>query len=141
MANATYIVKQTSFSFAGYDINGFAPDTHIEAEFNEDHSTPVVGNDGTTARALNANHSGTVRLRLLATSPSNQTLSALANKDKIDGSGVGPILIKDNSGESLAAGTGAFILKAPMLSLGSEVAVNEWTFYVGDLLIYHAGNP
>jgi hypothetical protein len=128
-------------SFNGYELTGFAEDEFINVTFNADAATPVVGNDGTVSRAMSPDKSATVTLTLKATSPSNDILSGLAIKDRIDGSVVGVVMIKDNKGTSLAVGKDAWIQKQPDMAFAREVGNRAWTFAVGTLTEFVGSNP
>lgn len=136
----TYSPKDVSVSFNNYELTGYAEDEFISADYNEDAAAPVVGNDGQVSRSVNPDLSGTITVTLKQTSPSNDILSALAIRDRIDGSAVGAILIKDNKGTSLAAGADAWIQKPPAMAFARDVGNRAWVFAVGTLTLYHGSN-
>lgn len=137
----TYSPKDVSVSFNGYDLKGYAEDEFINVTFNGDAATPVVGNDGTVSRAMNPDQSGTVTLTLKSTSPSNDVLSGLAIKDRIDGSVVGVLMIRDNKGTTLVLGKDAWVQKQPDVAFAREVGNRAWIFTVGTMSVFVGSNP
>lgn len=122
----TYNPFLVNFSFTGIPITGFAPDTFITVERNEDAFTLVVGAGGEAARSQSRNRSGTVTLTLLATSQSNDVLSAIANADEQTGIGVGTAFVKEINGTTLVSAQSAWIKKMPNVERGAEVSNVEW---------------
>lgn len=137
----TYSPKNVSVSFNGYELQGFAEDEFITATHTNDQASMVVGNDGTVSRAINPDQSGTITLTLKQTSPSNDILSGLAVKDRLQGGVVGALLIRDNFGTTLVAGKDAWIKKTSDVTFGREVGNRVWAFDVGTLLIFAGSNP
>lgn len=135
----TYNPKKVSVSFAGQLLSGFSEGSFIVGEREEDAFSKVVGNDGETTRQANPNRSGSVTVTLKGSSGSNDVLSALASKDEIDGSGVAPIIVKDNNGTTLLAGT-AWIRKSANVEYSREVGDREWAFDVAELTMFVGGN-
>lgn len=135
----TYSPEDVSFAVGGAIISGFSEGTFITAERDEDAFTKVVGADGDVTRSKNANKSGTVACTLKASSASNDVLSAIAAADEINGEGVVPIIIKDNSGRSVCSGKG-WIKKTPAQEYGKEVGDREWALDVAVFTNFVGGN-
>jgi hypothetical protein len=137
----TYSAKQVSVSFFGYELTGLADgDDVILVEPNVEQSEIVTGNDGTTTRSINPDESGTITIKLKQSSPSNDTLSGLAAKDKVDGSVVGACIVKDNSGTSVAMGSEAVIAKTPGQGYGATASDRTWIIKCGKLFDYAGSN-
>lgn len=124
----TYDPAKVLFSFAGSLITGYADDTFIEAERAEDGFTLLVGASGEGARSKNNNKSGTVTVTLMASSQSNDILSALAAADELAGTGVGALYLKELDGTTLVSAPAAWIKKMPSVSRGKEVGTVQWVF-------------
>lgn len=135
----TYSPKKVSVSFAGQLLSGFSEGSFITAERDEDAFSKVVGNDGETTRQQNPNRSGSVNVNLKGSSSSNDVLSALASKDEIDGSGVAPLIVKDNNGTTLVAGQ-AWIRKSAAVEYSREVGDRDWAFDVAEMTHFVGGN-
>ena len=139
MAVTTYDPLLNVFSFAGLNITGFAPDTYISVERNEDAFTLVVGASGEATRSHNRNRSGTVTLTLMASSLSNDALSAIAVADELSGAGVSALFLKEANGTTLVMASNAWIRKLPTVDRAKEAGTAEWVFECEDLSIFVGG--
>lgn len=123
----TYDPKEVIVVVGGFTISGFAEDTFVEIERNEDAFALQVGADGKGVRTKSANKSGTFKIRLQPTSPSNTILDTYANADEANGSGAVPVLVKDNRGNDLHVAEQAWVKKKPNRQYGGAKAENlEW---------------
>lgn len=127
-ATKTFDPAKVLVSFAGQVITGFAPDTFISAERNEDGFTLVVGAGGEATRSQSRNKSGTVTLTLMASSQSNDILSAVALADELSGTGVSPLFIKEFNGTTVVMAQNAWIKKLPVMERAKEAGTVEWVF-------------
>ncbi len=121
--------------FSGLTDDGDA----ITAEHDEDHATKKVGLGGEVARAMNMNRCGGVSVRLMATSMTNDELSAAAAVDRLDRSAVFPLTIKDLSGLTVFFTKSAWIKKIPQLTYAKEIGVREWPFDCGQIDTFIGG--
>jgi hypothetical protein len=135
----TYSPEDVSVSVNGAVITGFSEGTFITAEREEDAFTKVVGSDGDVTRSKNPNKSGTIALTLKGSSAGNDTLTALASLDEIDGSGIAAVMVKDNSGRTVCAGKG-WIQKLPTVEFAKEVTDREWMIAIGKFTMFVGGN-
>lgn len=126
MGIATYDPAQHSISFAGNILTGFAPDSVVEIEQDNDTFGYTASADGPGARSRIRDESCTIRVRLLKTSMSNNILSAIWEADKLKGIGVKEFLAKDLSGLTTFAGD-SWIQKPPNMVVGSDIETYEWT--------------
>ena len=140
MSVKTYDPKAVLVIFAGIPIEGIADGTFVTAVRDNPAFTSLVGSDGEGARALSNDTSGTITLTLLQTSISNALLSAVINVDENTGDGVGPFLLKDNSGTTLLAAESAWIEKTADAEYGREISNREWVIKTDNLQILHGGN-
>lgn len=126
---STYDPAQVSAIVAGIPLSGFAPGTFITVEQNEDSFSLTTGPDGDSCRAKSNNRSARVTFTLLQSSAVNDLLSALHNLDinSPSGDGIGPFLLKDNSGRTVNAAEHCWIVKPANSSFGGEVENREWT--------------
>lgn len=124
----TYDPGLIILSVLGINITGYAPDEFVSPEFNEDTFTLVVGAGGETCRVRNQNESATITITLMASSPSNDVLSAAWNLDKQTGNGVGPFQLKDARGTTLMSAKDCWIKKPPPPAFGKELGTRAWTF-------------
>lgn len=138
----TYYPDQVAMVFAGIPITGFADGTFLSVEQSEDSFSLQVGSDGEACRSRTNNRSGRVTFTLGQWSAANDLLSALHNVDisTPNGDGIGPLLIKDNSGRSLFAAEKAWIVKPPTGEFAREAGSREWVVETDSLVQQHGGN-
>jgi hypothetical protein len=128
-------------SFNGIRLTGFAAGTFVSAEREEDGFTKVVGSGGDTTRVRNRNRSGMVTVTLLAASPTNDLLSAVAAQDELFGLGTGPLLVKDGNGTTLLEAESAWIRKIPTTAYSKEGEDSrEWIFDCAELVMAVGGS-
>ena len=139
MAIRTYDPAAVLPSFLGGILTGFADGTFISVERNEDGFTLVVGASGESARAQSRNKSGVVTFTILATSQTNDYLSAIAEADEALGTGVGEFQMAELNGTTLIHATNAWVKKMPKVERGKEVSTVEWTIECEDLGIFAGG--
>ena len=135
-----YHTDQVVASFLGENINGFADDTFIEVERNEDGWTLYVGALGDKCRTRNLNRSGKITFTLMATAPVNDRLATFANDDETFGFNFGPIQIKDLNGNMVCHGSEAWIMKQPKVERAKDSGTIQWVIEVADLTIVAGGN-
>lgn len=126
-----YDPKKVTVIYDGMVITGFADDSMIEAEKNEDNITPHVGVLGEVSIAINADTTGTVTISLANTSPFIKILAEKARANTI-----APLSIIDmNENGVNVGGTEAVIIKPPNVTIGKEVESQEVQFFVADYSI------
>ena len=127
---------------SGIPISGLADGTFVSVVFNEDAYALTIGSDGEGTRSKTNNRSGRVTFTLMQSSESNDLLSALHNLDlnTPNGDGIGPLLVKDNSGRTLVTAASAWVVKHPDAEFGREAATREWIVETEELLAQHGGN-
>lgn len=140
MGFKTYDAKQVVVSYAGFTLSGFAEGTKVTVEYDEDAWTKQVGVDGEVTRSKSNNRAGRVTVQLMQSSDSNQILSSLAEADRLSNAGAVPLMIKDNSGNSLHTAENAWIMKIPSAEYGVEAGPREWVFDCGTIVSNIGGN-
>lgn len=131
----TYNGKKVAVIWGAIIFQGLAQDGDaISVTFDEDHVTKAVGMDGEVARAMNANRTGKITVRLMATSLTNQLLSAAKELDAASGTAYYPLTVKDASGLDIHFAKEAWILKTPDSSYSKEIGIREWVFDCGQLI-------
>lgn len=136
----TYDPSQVLLTFNGYNISGFADGTFVNVARDEDMWSLQMGTDGEGTRSKSNNRSGTVSFTLMQSSDSNDILSGFAAADELSNSGMGPLLVKDNSGRSLYAAENAWIQKLPDSEFGREATSREWVLRTDHLQSFVGGN-
>jgi hypothetical protein len=136
----TYDPGRVVISFAGRLIGGYADGTFVAAERSEAAFGLVIGAGGEGCRVRSRNKSGKVTITLMASSLSNDVLSAIAAADELLGTGQGPLFIKDLNGTTLVAAASAWIEKMPNIEHGKELANREWVIACEAIELYAGGN-
>lgn len=129
----TYDPKKVIISFGGVNLSGFPDGTFIEVSPSGDAFVKVVGADGEVARGRSNDDTHEVTLTLLQTSASNSVLSSSLSRDKLLGTGKGPLSIKDIYGGSLYFWPEAWIKADPTISYAKEVGERAWVFDTGQV--------
>lgn len=136
----TYDPKLVITTFKGIIITGYADGTFLTIERNADMFTEVVGAQGETSRAKSNNKSGTAKLHLKQTSPTNKLLSNIALMDETANAGVGAFSLMDMSGTTIVSAPQAFIKKYAHVEFSKDIVNREWFFYLVDAQILVGGN-
>lgn len=135
-----YNPADVSIIVVGIPISGYADGTFITVERDEDAFTKQIGTDGEVTRSKSNNKTGNATLTLMQTSASNALLSALHALDELSGNGVGPFLMKDNSGNTVHAAQNCWIRKYPTSEWAREAGAREWVIDMDVLNSYEGGN-
>jgi len=142
MAVRTYDPSYVSMFYGPIQMQGFAQDSAIGVEHDEDDWTLVVGVDGEGTRSKTSNRSATITVSLMQSSEVNDLLSAqrLLDINTPGGTGGQPIIIKDNNGTTLFACETAWIQKPPAAELNREATGREWVFRTDNVDALHGSN-
>ena len=140
MAVKTYDPAQVAVIVGGFPITGFADGSFVTVERNADAFALYMGTDGEGTRAKSNNKSGRITITLAQSSDSNAILAGIAAADELRNAGVVPVMIKDNSGESLHVAETAWIVKVPNAEYGREIGTREWIIETDLLVSAVAGN-
>lgn len=136
----TYAPDKVTVVFGGAILTGYAEDSFIKIEMSTEAFTMHVGGDGEVSRTRNVDRTGKVTVKLKQTSDSNDILSAFYTADITSLQGYLPVIVKDNAGRTLAAGSSAWIQKLPETEFGKEIGEREWVLDVADLDYFVGGN-
>ncbi len=140
MAITTYDPKQVVVSFLGNLLTGYAAGSFVTVQRTEDSFKLHIGADGEGVRTRSNNRSGTIVVKLVQTSPSNDILAAASAADELSGTGLGPAFVKDLGGRTLAVAQNAWVKKPATIDFGAEVGDREWTLESDELVVFPAGN-
>lgn len=137
-----YDPKAVSMVFAGILIGGYSDGTFVKIAANNDSFALLVGADGDATRSKTNDRSGRITFTLQQSSLSNDLLSAAHAADVLtsNGDGIGPLLIKDNSGRTLVTAEKAWIVKQPDADFAREVSMREWIIETDNLVAFLGGN-
>lgn len=140
MSVRTYDPSQVSVIVGGFAMTGYADGSFVSLEMDEDAWALYIGSDGEGARSKSNNFAGTVTIRLMQTSPSNDVLSAFAKADKLSNSGIVPVMVKDNLGRSLFIAENAWVQKVADSEFARESGEREWVLRTEHLEATIGGN-
>lgn len=124
-------------------ISGYAQGSFIEVDRDANAFTKYTGSDGEVTRVRSRNRSGSIKLILQQGSQSNAYLSALAELDENLGTGMVPVLLRDQSGSpvTLASSPYAWIRKKAKSDFpGENTATREWIIDLGPMAYFVGGN-
>lgn len=140
MSVKTYNAAEVIVTIAGIIVEGKADGTFLTIGRDNDSWASGTGSDGEGWRAKSNDKSGTAVMTILQTSASNDTLSALAALDEASGDGVGPLLVKDNSGRSLYEAETCWLVKPADGEFAREQTDREWTAKTDKLNVFVGGH-
>lgn len=107
----------------------------ISIAMQEDKNTMTIGADGSVMHSLHAGNGGTVTLRFLKTSPTNQMLSVMLDLQRVSSAlwGSNTIVISDPArGDQISCTNCAFI-RWPNVNYAKDGGVQEWAFHSGQI--------
>lgn len=134
-----YDPKLFSLIVGGKIISGFADNTFIKLERNEQAFNLKVGVTGEAVRAKNNNLSGKITATLMQSAQSNDDLSSFALADQLTNAGAVPVLVKDGSGTTVASAVTAWVQKLPNTEFQKEATSREWVLETDELLMFVGG--
>lgn len=140
----TYDPKKYVIVFAGIPLNkGVQDGTFLVVASVGQGFTSKAGVDGEVTRTRMHDRRATARLTLMQTSEVNDRLSARyeADRNAVNGEGVGAFYVQDLSGTTVLESSKAYIAKSPDASLDKEAGPREWLFELSDLQGTHGSNP
>ena len=135
----TYDPSKVVFVFGGIPISGYADNSFITHEMAEEPFKSKVGCDGGLTRSQSANKSSKIKVKLMASSPSNDVLSGFHTADLLKGTGVVPGILKELGGSTLVTGAECFVSKPPSISFDKEVGDREWEITIAETLMVVGG--
>jgi hypothetical protein len=100
-----------------------------------DKNTMTVGADGEFMHSLHADKSGLITIRLLKTSPVNQSLMLQYSAQTIGSTlhGKNVITVRNSVAGDIAVARGVAFKRAPDLTYAKEGGIVEWTFDAGKI--------
>lgn len=128
-----YDPAQVTFIFAGVVAQQVTEDGGITFMRNADMYSLGVGVDGIPTRIKSNNTSGRFTVTLAQSSPTNAEFNALATADEVNGTGKGPVFLRDASGTSLATAATAWIVKKPDLAFNNSLQDRQWIIEAGSV--------
>lgn len=126
MSSKVYDPHQLSVVFGVTPINGFAEDTMISIDVEEPQYNATTDIHGNVTRFRVNKNMAKITITLTQSSPSNDVLSSYVEADRINNSGIFPVMIKDPNGTTLFSSTDAYVESVPSTSFGNDNKDREW---------------
>ncbi len=127
----TYNSYNVIITINGQIVSGAADDSFVTIEPKSDGVSSKTGCDGEVARAIDPNHQYQVRLVLLQTSSFNSKLQSYYNEDRMQGTGVFSIQVKDLAGNLEFFANQAWVMRQPSIVRGKDTNNLEWMIETG----------
>lgn len=128
----TFNIKDNVVVFGVDIIGGYAEDSAIEVEQDNDDFDLKVGCDGEPARSVINNSSGKVTVHLGQWSKSNAILSAARRTDKLAGATRQLIVKNKRTGVVEFFAAEAWVQKVPKRDRGKMLTNHDWVFVAGE---------
>lgn len=135
-----YDPTQVTLMYAGFLIDGFAEDSFITVETNEDRFSTYVGCSAEVTRNINPNQTGKITVRLAQSSPSNAILDAEHGLDSVTGRNVRSVVVLDGNGFSIHSAPEAWIVRPANADYNKEATEREWIIECAKLDSRSRGN-
>ena len=139
MAIKTYDPKANVITLGGLILQGFAENKFLSAKRTSATFTTQIGASGEVARTKSNDRRGEITFTTLASSSTNDALSALALLDEQTGAGVGAFQLQDANGTTLLHAANAWVSKYPDTELGKELGETEWMISCDSLDVFRGG--
>ncbi len=136
----SYAADQVIVTWGPFLLTGFAPGDAIQIVRNADGWTTQRGIGGEVARSRMGDDGARITLSFLQTAAINAFLSAAYRTDRLNRDQIFPIMVKDNSGNSLHVGEECWIAKPPDSTYAEEAGSRDWIFEVAHMEDTNAGN-
>lgn len=121
-------------------LRGFVSGTFIGVSKKSNAYASFAGVDGEYARSRNSDQGAFITVSLMQDSASNVALSIAHIADLEAGAGVFPLLIKDDSGNSIYEASKAWIVKFPDANYGKTAEGRDWMFETDRLISFEGKN-
>lgn len=128
----TYNPQEVTVAFGSHIVSGYAEDSFVTIDPNGDGVTKKVGCDGEIVRSISPDRTYIVKISLLQTSDTNSWLQKRVKKDRKDGSGAFPILVKDLKGGLVFSADAAWPKGPASRGYGKEAGNREWEIHTGE---------
>ncbi|MCQ2559157.1 MAG: DUF3277 domain-containing protein [Clostridia bacterium] len=128
---STYDPRKISISLGSHSVSGYAEDSFVTIEKNGEGISKIVGCDGEIVRNINPDLTYTLKLKLLASSPTNAFLWNKYTKDLSSGQGTFPVLISDLRGKAEFSAAVVWVVKPAKRIFGRTAENMEWELETG----------
>ncbi len=128
-----YNFGRVQLTWGPYTIHGFAQDSSIEVDVDEDKVTKDTGADGEVCRVFSMVEGGSVTVMLQQSSSSNQDLSDAAERDRLNEDEVWPLQLQDTNGETVVFASEAWLTRQAPNGWAKAHGTRQWKFDCANL--------
>lgn len=144
MATKTFDPNQVTLTFNSIGIShiatGFAKDTFINIEFDEDLFNDDIDANGNLIRYKINNYNAKLTLTLNQASITNSVLSTFMNLDRnLATGGAFAMMAKDNNGDTLITSAYSYVITLPTVTFGTTASNRDWVIRMGDAQAFIGG--
>jgi hypothetical protein len=134
--------KKLTFIFAGISVETFASDEFLKITKKSDAFASSVGANAEVTREQINDERADIELTIPRTAGENGAFTAIHEADKLsgNGSGVAPLLIKDELGNDIHTAKECWIVRAPDATYSTKSTNNVWKFEASNLISIHGGS-
>jgi hypothetical protein len=134
--------KKLIFIFAGISVETFASDEFLKIEKASDAFTDSVGANSEVTREQVNDERADITLTIPRTASENGAFTAIHAADVRagNGSGIGPLFIKDGLGNDVHTAKEAWIKRAPDPTYATTATNNVWIFRAANLISINGGS-
>jgi hypothetical protein len=141
MAVRNYRADQIVLIVGTRRIDGFAAETFLTIERNEDSFRMLRGVDGEVARIRSADLTGTITFILPQANEHNAFLQSLVNVDELSRGGVVFVKVQDALGSFLATSVISWLRKPAVHQFGRDATTRTWVIDCTHLVMLGGGSP
>lgn len=136
----TFSPKDIVLAINDYRLEDFADGSFIELNKNAPYFRQVRGIRGKHTRVRTRDRSGTLRFRMLQTSPQNDVLSNLVEQDDVNQTGLLEVVLRDVGGTTgIQLGNAYVTAPSDKTYQATSTTANEWVINYDYLVRYHVG--
>ena len=130
--NASIVGPGGSFSL-GYGAGN--SEEGISIAMVEEKNTMTVGADGSVMHSLHAGNAGTITVRFLKTSPTNQMMATMYDIQRVSSAlwGQNTIVLSDPARGDQISCTNCAFQRWPNVNYAKDGGVQEWAFHAGQI--------
>ena len=129
----TYNPKKVTMAFGNHMVRGYAEDSFVSVEPVGEGVTSQSGADGEVVRSVDPDNRYTVKIVVQQTSSTNEFLKDMRKKDKKEGNGTFPLIVKDLLGNEVFSAEHAWVKNDAPWARGKAATDREWEIEcVGD---------
>ena len=129
----TYDSRKVLLSLGSHSVTGYANGSFVTIEPNGDGVIKKVGADGEIIRSIDPDGTSNLTITVLQQSPTVAFCQKMYDKDRVDGSGVFPVLIKDLKGGLVFSCQDAWVTTPMTREFANEAPDREISIHCGDV--------